>query len=303
LKTKPLLLLIVFTVLPIAQAQTYSQPLLGISWQTHTITIGIPDKPSWAAIGIEDAIADWNTAQLWFIQTYFPTQLDARITLTVAKNFSDSLVKVIYVADGGQFWTGNTEVPVSGPIVNETILVVVSRLTASKDMVQVVEHELGHVLGLDHTAISVDLMYAAQDAYTGGEPSHPSTLNLFGVFLLGMGCGFSSGDLVSLPPQIPYLEWYPGLNTSTIELNKQTTHTTQQASCPNQTRFWQQPTTIFSVVVAVIIIAVYMLNSRRKKVPRPSQFMKAFEDRWRLKLSVRCDSCYCRKECNYNQFS
>jgi hypothetical protein len=257
---------------PVVQAQTYSQPVLGVSWNRHGISVGVPTSPSWAPPAINTAIDDWNNAQLWFIHTYFPDQTSAQFLLMGNQKSSQSQVAILYVTDLGQYWTGITETPVSGTISNETILVVLSRVQTPKDLLQVIEHELGHVLGLDHTQLSSDLMYVAQDAYTGGEPSHPSTLNLYAIYLLGLGCNFSAGETVTLPSQIPYVEWYPGIQQTTVNAPQTTAPTT---GCPSQIPIWRQTSFIFAVAIGSILVVAVVLNSRRKKNPRPSRFMES----------------------------
>jgi Matrixin len=273
----PVLVLFTFAVMPVVRSQTYSQPMLGVSWSTHQISVDVPTGPSWATTGIEDAMTDWNAAQSWFIQTYFPNQTEAQFTFADALDNSPSQVKIVYVSDVAQFWTGTTEVPTSGRLTNETVLVVLSRLAAEKDMFQVVEHELGHVLGLDHTKIPSDLMYAAQDAYSGGEVAHPSTLNLFAVYLLGMGCDFSSDATVNLPTQIPYIEWYPNLTDSNPAVSLHANQSIEQPNCPHRLKFWQEPSFLFPVVVVLLVCTAYFLNSRRKRTTRPTKFMEAID--------------------------
>jgi matrixin len=261
-----------FGMLPLVQAQEYSQPMLGVSWDTHEISISIPTSPSWAPSAINAAIDDWNNAQLWFIHTYFPSQTGAQFLLNGNPNSSDSQVTILYVPDVGQYWTGNTKTPTSGTVSNETMLVVLSRLQTHKDLVQVVEHELGHVLGLDHTQISSDLMYAAQDAYSGGELLHPSTLNLYAIYLLGKGCSFSTQESVTLPSQIPYVEWYPTIPPSATN---QPQTIPPPDSCPSQSPLWSQPAFIIAVVAGLVIVFSVYLNSRKKKIPRPSRFLES----------------------------
>ncbi len=156
-------------------------------------------------------------------------------------------------------------------ISNETILLVLSRLQTPDDLIQVMEHELGHVLGLDHTQILTDLMSPSQEAYTGGERSHPSTLNLYGVYLLGKGCTFSANDAVTLPAPIPYLEWYPGIQQPTVNVPQ---NVVPNYSCPSQKPFWDQQSFIFTLTAAVVILVTVFLLSRRRKNPRPSRFME-----------------------------
>jgi hypothetical protein len=245
--------------------------MLGVSWGTHEILVSIPPSPAWAPAAINTAIDDWNNAQLWFVHTYFPNQSNAEFSLVGSENNTKSQVTIVYVADSGQIWSGSTETPTSGTISNETILLVLSRLQTPDDLVQVMEHELGHVLGLDHTQILTDLMSPSQDAYTGGEPSHPTTLNLYGVYLLGKGCTFSADEAVALPSQIPYLEWYPGIQRPTVNAPQ---NVIPNNNCSSQKPFWDQQSFIFALTAASIILITVILLSRKKKKPRPSKFME-----------------------------
>ncbi len=271
LKAQALALVFIFATLPVVQAQTYSQPMLGVSWSTHEILVSIPSSPAWAPAAIDTAMADWNNAQDWFIHTYFPNQTNAEFSLVDSKNNANPQVTIVYVADSGQIWSGITETPTSGSISNETILLVISRLQTPNDLVQVLEHELGHVLGLDHTQILTDLMSPSQDAYTGGELSHPSTLNLYGVYLLGEGCKFSVDEPATLPSQIPYLEWYPAIKQATGIAPQ---NVVPNNNCLSQNHFWNQPSFTFTLAAAVVALVTVVLLSRKKKKPRPSKFME-----------------------------
>ena len=241
--------------------------MLGISWGTHTISVSIPAAPTWVADALRIAMANWEAAQLWFAQTYFPTQTGAIFSFTTIPNSSQPQLTIEYVPDEGQFWTGNTEVPISGPIVNETILLVQNRLTAPGDVIQVAQHELGHVLGLDHTTYMQDLMYPAMDALSGGPPVQPSTVNLYGVFMLAEGCVFAPEQRAAMPSWIPYLEWSPGM--------KETPANTPQGGasnpCPSQRPVWEQTWFIGPVALALAVLIAATLNARRKKTARPSR--------------------------------
>ena len=241
--------------------------MLGVSWNAHEITVSIPSSPLWASNALKTAISDWEAAQRWFIESYFPDQTNAQFTFVPTTNGTHLQVKIEYVTDEGQYWTGNTEVPVSGPVTNETVLLVLSRLPAPGDVTQVTLHELGHVLGLDHTAYSQDLMYPAMDAYSGGEPVEPSTVNLYGVYMLGEGCDFSAGQAAVMPPWIPYLEWSPGIQQASV--NPHSTSSTNP--CSAQVPFWNQPWFTFPALVGLITAIAVIINFRRKKTLKPTK--------------------------------
>jgi len=215
-------------------------------------------------------------AQIWFTANYFPNQNNAVYTLTTTEDDNASQVAVKYVTDTGQSWTGITQTSVSGTIHNATVSIVLSRLHTPEDLLQAVEHELGHVLGLDHTNISYDLMYPARAAYSGGITSHPSTLNLYGVYLLATGCRFASGDTVTLPPQIRFIEWYPGIQlaNATVTSSKTQAKLSGAAQSLGQTCPLQSVKTIgfsvemYLVAMGIVGITVLLLVSwRRGKQP------------------------------------
>ena len=267
-KLASLLIFYILILMPFAAAQTYSQPMLDISWNTREISVSIPSTPSWASAALKTSMNDWEAAQSWFIQTYFRTQNSAEFHFMPSVNNPQSQLSIEFVNDTGQSWTGNTEVPISGPIVNETVLLVLSRLATSGDVIQVMHHELGHVLGLDHTAYIQDLMYPAMDAYSGGAPIYPSTVNLYGVFMLGEGCTFSQGQAAVLPSWIPYLEWSPGVEQTPPNNTQDVTSTNP---CPPQRTLWTQSWFLFPLAVGLAIVIIGILNSRRQKTPRATK--------------------------------
>jgi len=267
-KLASLLVLYTLVLLPLSAAQTYFQPMLGISWSAHEIAVNIPAAPSWASDALKTAMNDWEGAQSWFIQTYFRGQNGAEFNFMPSINNPQSQLKIEFVNDTGQFWTGNTEVPISGPIANETVLLVLSRLATPGDVIQVMHHELGHVLGLDHTAYIQDLMYPAMDSYSGGAPVYPSTVNLYGVFMLGEGCTFSPGQAAVVPSWIPYLEWSPDIQQTPVNTPQSASSTNP---CPPQRALWTQPWFIFPLAVGLAFVVFVIFNLRRKRIPRATK--------------------------------
>jgi len=263
-----LLVLYALLLVPLADAQTYSQPMLGISWSTHEISVAIPASPAWASDALKTAMTDWEDAQSWFIQTYFKGQNGAGFYFMPSTNNPQPQLRIEFVNDTGQFWTGNTEVPVSGPIVNETVLLVLRRLATASDVIQVAHHELGHVLGLDHTAYIQDLMYPAMDAYSGGAPVYPSTVNLYGVFMLGEECTFSPGQAAVVPSWIPYLEWSPDIQQTSVNTPQSASSTNP---CPPERALWTQPWLVFPLAVGLAIVVFVIFNLRRKRTPRATK--------------------------------
>jgi len=253
----------VLILLPLAYAQGYVQPVTGTFWNIHTLRFSIPDSPSWARDTIYQALDSWNKAESWFLQNYYPNQTSNEYLLTIA-GINPAQVILRYVNDTGQPWTGLTQIPSSDEVRNETVLVVLSRVQSPEDLEPVIEHELGHVLGLDHTKISYDLMYPARDAYSGGTLTYPSTLNLYAVFLLAADCKFASGDTITLPPQIPYLEWYPNITAIISPIVGGTESPIIPAGCPKSSTepIHELPFLLVSVGI-IAIVATYSWRRRR----------------------------------------
>lgn len=74
-------------------------------------------------------------------------------------------------------------------------------------LLEVANHEVGHVLGLgDGLRERFDLMDAAGVL---GTWSYPSTLDLYAVFLVAKGIQFYDYTEIALPKGIPYMQWLP----------------------------------------------------------------------------------------------
>jgi hypothetical protein len=116
-------------------------------------------------------------------------------------------------------------------------------------------------------------MYPARAAYSGGITSHPSTLNLYGVHLLATGCRFASGDTVTLPAQIPFIEWYPGIQLASATVTSSKTETkvsgavlsSGQTACPLQSvKTIGFSVETYLVAMGIVGITVLLLASWRR---------------------------------------
>jgi hypothetical protein len=190
--------------------QAYTQPMFPIDWTSTTILVSLPANPSWAIQPIQQAMQDWNQAQSWFLESYEPGQPNAKYTLQLAQAGQNPQVIVKYVPDTGQNWGGYTYNN------GRSISIVISLFYRASDLQIVAAHELGHVLGLGDSCVKGDLMRGDCNGpfVTTSYPPYPSTLNLYGVYLQAVTANqYDSQDSVSLPPQIPYSTWTPGITS------------------------------------------------------------------------------------------
>jgi hypothetical protein len=203
---------VAFALTPqILAQQTYSQPMYGTHWPSHTIFVSVPDSPFAAQIDFQLAIDYWNQAQQWFLASYESNHLTAQYTLELAQPGQQAQVTVQYVPDTGQNWWGFTY------SAGTRISIVLSRFAGvnygtNYSLVALAEHELGHVLGLGDSCIRQDLMLGLCNGVLLGPDTayYPSTLDLYAVYLQALtNGGYGNGDTVSLPAQIPYAAWVP----------------------------------------------------------------------------------------------
>jgi hypothetical protein len=149
----------------------------------------------------------WNNAQQWFAKKYYPNS-----RIYTFQESPNGMVKVTFTNNltrCGKSWGAGCTYLTYGIGRNVTLWIRTSQPAIQGNS----EHELGHVLGLDHTTISSDLMYYHPDIYSdnNGLDNTPSTLDLYAVHLLATSSGQVPAS-VTLPSNIPYLRWITGVN-------------------------------------------------------------------------------------------
>jgi hypothetical protein len=180
------LILSVSSLLVQAQQAQYSIPIHPIKLG-FTVGIVIPAEPAWAHQSVLDAMGIWNQAQEWFTQTYYPNGKTYHFIESEAGG-----VHVIFEYLNDQCGTTGSDVKLRlSNAKNETR----SPLTVTICGL----HEFGHLLGLEHTAVSKDLM----NGQLLWIPSYPSTLDLYAVHVIS--AGVTSRRTVALPSGIPYM--------------------------------------------------------------------------------------------------
>jgi hypothetical protein len=205
------LVLVLVTVLPLVHADPdYWIPTYGESWAARMIYLNIPKTPAEAHDMTVQALTIWNAAQLWFASRYY-----SNAPVYTLKESSNGSVLVVFtdqvtvdsIAHGEKGDTGWTTTKGDPYLTGATVYLVTGKIT-----LYLVLHEFGHVLGLGHikvesesakTCIYADLMcHFVYDEC-------PSTLDLYALHLLAEGL---SPDKVTLPVNIPYVEFTPTAN-------------------------------------------------------------------------------------------
>lgn len=193
-----LIVLVLFTRTAYANSQAYTVDTYGFSWPEQKVGINIQRNPQWAYSLVVEGMMEWNAALNWFMQTYYP-QTPSPYQLTES---ASGPVNV-------RFYAYNESYPyaaLTSPSVNadgsfrkmdvKIILPDTSR-NSTDYVLQVVNHELGHVLGLMEAPAteSGDVM-----CFCGISTSKISTLDLYAVL---MGSRDFKGT-VTLPQHIPF---------------------------------------------------------------------------------------------------
>lgn len=190
----PCLLLLMIGRHPVLTAfGQYVQPLHGWSWPTTSVPVSIESAATQdMRQAVLDAMTLWNLSQDWFITTYmggagqpYKLQESSRTGADVIMvTFNETQRNPEYWGytwcnywwdSQGYFTRVDCRISLSLKLLSGKAL----NKFAMQDLVA---HEFGHALGIDHTTISGDLMDPASPSFN--RPLFPSTLNLYGVYWL-----------------------------------------------------------------------------------------------------------------------
>lgn len=193
-----------------AQGQTCI-PVLGQKWTKNYIGV-------YVAAGVSDiqrrqvllALNVWYSAQQWFIDS-FEAGVGSPYLFYLTDSPHDAAITVSFLIGQGLSFAGRTvnftyTVPGNAFIMGEVQINLPPSRASNPDDLEVesvILHEFGHVLGLGHSDIQSDAMYAI-DNYPQNY-GLPSTLDLYAVYLLKQTPDPSSlGGSICLPSEIGY---------------------------------------------------------------------------------------------------
>lgn len=177
---------------PMAQAATETQYTIPVNWQLPAgeVKIAIPATPKWAHDAVLDALRIWNEAQLWFKERYFKT---GEVYTLIE---SASGVQVVFVYKDQDHCGVVLETP-GGRVISLRLTDSNNKTISAVVVTSCAAHELGHILGLGHASVKLELM---SDLVV---PAAPSTLDLYAVHLLAGG--LKERTIVTLPSDIAYV--------------------------------------------------------------------------------------------------
>jgi len=231
-----------------AQAQ-YTIP---VNWQLSPgqVNIAVPATPKWAHDAALDAMKIWNEGQLWFKEKYFKT---GRV-YTFSESASGIEVRFVY---RDQSSTGVVLETPKSRVISLRLTDSNNNTISSVVLASCAAHELGHILGLGHTSVHLDLMSGLVI------PGAPSTLDLYAVHLL-------AGDLrerviVTLPGDIPYVAVPEFLDsTRTISKTTKMVDSTTQSIGVGTSKNDYAPYTVAMVSIIALLLAGFMVSRRRR---------------------------------------
>ena len=240
-----------YQLFTIAAAAVPIQPAEGFSWPSATIPVFVGPAPSNVIADVDKAMLQWDYSQSWFQSSYGLQQRP--IFSLVPSDESASTVKVTFNqtqtssnwgwSNYRYFYNGAGEF--TSATCSVSIVLTLSDGTPLNDvaMQDIAEHELGHCLGLWHTAQSSDLMNHFSGSFDVAR--YPSTLNLYALYQLS---GAHQVDQVASYYTLPGSMGYalsPAYSGATTTISSTTSApSTTSSSSPTTSR--SSPTTTAS---------------------------------------------------------
>jgi len=237
---------------PTVEVNAQAQYTIPVNWQLAPgqVKIAVPATPKWAHDAVLDAMRIWNEGQLWFKEKYFKTGE----VYTFSESVSGIEVRFVY---RDQSTTGVVLESPRGRVISLRLTDLNNNTISNVVLASCSAHELGHILGLGHTSVHLDLM--------GGlvAPGAPSTLDLYAVHLLAGG--LKERVIVTLPSDIPYVdlpEYVDGVRTvgKTTRIVDSTTQSIGSGTIKDD----YAPYIVAMVSIVALLLIGFMVSRRRR---------------------------------------
>ena len=176
---------------PTVEADAQTQYTIPVNWQLPPgqVNIAVPATPEWAHDAVLDALRIWNEAQLWVKEKIFKTGE----VYMFSESASGTEVRFVYRDQSGCGAVLDTP---KGRVISLRLMDSFNKTISPVVVTSCAAHELGHILGVGHTSVHLDLMSGLVI------PAAPSTLDLYAVHLLAGG--LKERTIVTLPSDITY---------------------------------------------------------------------------------------------------
>ncbi len=238
---------------PTVEVNAQAQYTIPVRWQLAPgqVKIAVPATPKWAHDAVLDAMRTWNEGQLWFKKKYFRTEE----VYTFSESASGIEVRFVY---RDQSTTGAVLETPKGRVISLRLTDSNNNTISNVVLASCSAHELGHILGLGHTSVHLDLMAGLV------VPGAPSTLDLYAVHLLAGG--LKERVIVTLPSDIPYVsvpEYVDGVGA--VSKTTKIVDSTTQSIGSGTSKDDYAPYIVAMASIVALLLTGFMVSRRRRR--------------------------------------
>jgi len=234
------------------EVNAQEQYTIPVTWRLPPgqVKIVVPATPRWAHDAVLDAMRIWNEGQLWFKEKYFKTGE----VYTFSESASGVEVRFVYRDQGS---TGVVLETPAGRMISLR-LTDSNNNTISRDVIASCSaHELGHILGLGHTSVHLDLMWGLV------VPGVPSTLDLYAVHMLAGG--LKERVIVALPSGIPYVSVPEYVDrVGAVSKTTKTVDSTARTIGSETSKTDYTPYIAAAMSIVALLLTGFMISKRRR---------------------------------------